>query len=404
MIPKGPWTEKYSPRKLDEIVGQNKAIEKLKHFVENFKSQKKKALFLHGPIGTGKTSSVFALANELDMEIIEINASDFRTADEINKIVGSSSQQMSLFMKKKIILIDEIDGLSGHKDRGGIAAVTKLISKSKFPIIITANNPYDKKLSSLRKLADMQEFQTLNYISIVKHLKRIVNEEKLDIDESKLKNIGRCAGGDLRGAVTDMQQLASTTDFSRGSVDSLGERGQQESMPAALIKVLKNSNVNIAVQAFDNVEEDIDKQILWVDYNMPKEYTKPEDLARAYEAISKADMFKKRISRQQYWRYLVYVNAFLTAGVARAKEEKYKGFTQYKPTSRILKIWQANMKFQKRKAIAQKIAEKTHCSSYEVLNSTLPYLQLLFKKNASYAKDMAEEFEFNNEEVAWLKK
>ena len=77
---------------------------------------------------------------------------------------------------------------------------------------------------------------------------------------------------------------------------------------------------------------------------------------------------------------------------------------QYKPTGRLLKLWWAKQKSMKKKAIAGKIAEKTHCSSREALRDTLPYLQIAFKKNNEFRKDLIKELDLSKEEVEWLKK
>ena len=60
------------------------------------------------------------------------------------------------------------------------------------------------------------------------------------------------------------------------------------------------------------------------------------------------------------------------------------------------------MKYQKRKAIAEKIAEKTHTSTRRVIQDTIPYLQQIFKKNKALSKELAEEFELDKDEVEWL--
>ena len=109
-----PWIKKYEPKSSDDIVGQEDAVKYLKEFITNPKKRKKKAIILYGPSGNGKTSSVYAISNELDLELIEVNASDFRNKDKIESTIGQSSKQMSLFGKSKIILVDEIDGLSGR--------------------------------------------------------------------------------------------------------------------------------------------------------------------------------------------------------------------------------------------------------------------------------------------------
>jgi len=399
------WIKKYEPQNISDIEGQDKAVDELNRFVSSFSRQKKNAALLHGPSGSGKTVSVYAVAAKHNLEILEVNASDFRNKDQIEAKVGHASRQMSLFTKGKVILVDEIEGLSGKQDRGGLAALAKLIDTTAFPLVLTAQNPWEKKFSTVRRKSSLVHFEELDYADVYNVLKKICKKEKIKFDDIALKGLARRAGGDLRAAINDLQGLVEETkELKREDLEKLSERNKVESMPSALVKVLKNSNPKIALRAFENVEEDIDKQLLWIDENLPKEYTNPEDLARAYECISRADVFKGRIRRWQHWRFLVYVNALLTAGIAVSKDEKYKQFVSYTPTKRLLKIWAAGMKYQKRKAIAAKIAEKTHTSSSRVMKDTLPYLQVLFKKNKKLGKEIAESLELEKEELDWLRK
>ncbi len=388
------WTIKYAPRNSGEVIGQD--VVRLKDFVINFKSQKKKALLIYGPIGCGKTSSVYAIANELSMEILELNASDFRSTDQINSIIGANMKQQSLFNRKKLILIDELDGIAGREDRGGLNALVKLIPKTSFPVVLIANDPFDKKFNSLRKLSILLEFKALSSGDVVKILKKINSAENLGVSDEELMSIARSSGGDARAAIIDLQ-LAGTGK--KIGYEDLGLRSQEESMPQALVKVLKISDPLIAKDAFVNVKEDLDQQFLWVDENMPKEYTKPSDLERAYHYIAEADVYRGRIRRWQHWGFLVYVNAFLTAGVAVSKDEKYKHLVKYMPTMRLLKIWQANMRLKLRKSIAQKIARHTHCSAKEAL-----LISYLYGRIIKQYKEVVDELELTDEEVKFLKK
>jgi len=400
-----PFTTKYQPKTTKEILGQDTAIKKLKEFVINFKKQRKNAGLLYGPSGTGKTISAHAIANDLDLEILEVNASDIRNADQINSLIGSAITQMSLFGKSKLILVDEIDGLSGTKDRGGLLAITKLIEKSSFPIILTATNPWDYKFNKLRRRTEMIEFAPLEYLIIFEILKNICINEKIKYEDQVLKGLARRAGNDSRAAINDLQTLTiETKELTKKSLDDLGERNKQETMINALLKIFKSTDPKVAISAFDMVDENLDHQLLWLDENLPKEYTKPEDLAKAYDKLSKADVFNRRIKRWQHWRFLVYINALITAGIAVSKKEKYDKFVQYKPTGRLLKLWWAKQKSMKKKAIAEKIAEKTHSSTKETIKNTLPYLQFTFKKNKDFREKLTEELDLSKEEVEWLKK
>ncbi len=400
-----PFTIKYQPRKTSDIIGQDTALKKLKNFVVNFKKQKKNAALLYGPSGTGKTISVHALANELDLEILEVNASDVRNADQINSMVGSAVGQMSLFSKGKIILVDEIDGLSGTKDRGGLLAIINIIEKSSFPIILTATNPWDYKFNKLRRSAEMIEFAPLDYLDIFKILQKICGNEKIKYEEEILKGLARRAGNDARAAINDLQTLTiEAKELTKKSLEELGERNKLDTMINALFKVFKTTDPKIAIAAFDNIEEDLDEQLLWLDENLPREYTNAEDLAKAYDKLSKADVFNRRIKRWQHYRFLVYINALITAGIAVSKKEKYKHYVQYKPTGKLLKLWWAKQKSMKKKAIAEKIAERTHSSKKEVLKDTLPYLQVAFKKNKDFRNQLTNELDLSMEEVEWMRK
>ena len=107
----------------------------------------------------------------------------------------------------------------------------------------------------------------------------------------------------------------------------------------------------------------IDEIFLWVEENIPYEY-KGEDLARAYDTLSIADVFRGRIYRQQHWRFLVYENFLLSAGISFAskKTKSLLEFTIYQRPKRILKIWLQNQKYAKKKTIAIKYAKAVHIS------------------------------------------
>ena len=81
-----PWTKKYEPNNTKEVEGQPTPVSNLKTFIEHIKNNPKKAFMLHGAPGSGKTCSVYAIANELDLEVLEVNASDFRNKDKINEV------------------------------------------------------------------------------------------------------------------------------------------------------------------------------------------------------------------------------------------------------------------------------------------------------------------------------
>jgi replication factor C large subunit len=396
-----PWAIKYLPKSLNEVQGQNKAVESMYNFIDIF--PKIKSALLYGPPGSGKTSAIHALATEKNLELIEVNASDVRNAEAIKKRLGPAMTQMSLFGGSKIILVDEVDGVSGSKDRGGLSELNKLIAKTQFPVIMTANDPFDKKFSTLRKNAKMIEFRSLNYLSVLKILKNICNQEKIDYDEVALTGLARRSGGDLRGAINDLETLTNyTKKLTKEDVDELSGRRQKDTMINALMRIFKTTNAQIALTALNDVDEDLDQVFLWMEHNIPIEYKKMKDISRAYDNLSLADVFRGRIRKRQHWRFLVYINNLLTAGIALSKDEKYQGFNKYTRTTRLLRMWQINQKNAKKKSIAQKIAEKTHTSSKRVLIDTLPIIRTIYKNNIKKANELSSYFEFDDAEIKYL--
>ncbi len=393
-----PWTLKYQPQSLTEFSFHTAQIQQMKSFVEGFKKQKRKAMLIHGPTGNGKTVAIQALARDMQLELIEINASDCRNKDAIHSIIGTAAKQMSLFFTGKIILVDEIDGLSGNQDRGGITAIEEIIATTAFPIFLTCQDASDKKIKPLLKKVQAVAFEPLNHMQITEVLKRICTTEKLEYEESALKTLARQADGDLRAAINDTQSMGGEK-ITMQRFEELGYRNKQESIKDALIKVFKISDANIAKTAFQNVQEDIDHIFLWIDENLPKEYLDAESLASAYDKLSRADVFKGRIHRWQHWGFLVYVDALLSAGVAVSKTQRNKNPVTYEQTQRLLKIWIAKQKYAKRQAIAEKLT-KAHLSSRQAI-PVVPYIKQMFK-NKEMKEKLIAEFEFDADEIAWL--
>ncbi len=399
-FPMAFFTVTYAPKSSKEIVGQEEAVKALKTFIQQYRQQKQKAALLHGPIGTGKTSAVYAVAQELQADVLELNSSDLRNADALSSFLNAALGQQSLFMRPKIILIDEVDNISGVQDRGGIPALLSAIDKSVFPVILTANDLYEQKLKPLRKSCLAIEFPKLPYQAILQHLQRVAQQENLAFEEKALSALARQADGDMRSALLDLQTCGVSGKITFGAVSTLADRKRQQTILATLKTIFKSSSAETALPALDDVAVDLDEIFLWLDANVPKEYLSPRALAKAYEALSRADIFRGRIRKQQHWRFLVYVNNLLTAGISVAKDEKNPAFVPYQPTMRLLQIWQANQKQAQKKALAEKLAPKLHASKRQVLQQ-MPYLQQILKSASPEA--LGKELQLEDEEIAWVR-
>ena len=391
-----PWTEKYRARFFNDIKGQDIAIQKTKDFLKNF--PKKKSLILHGPCGIGKTSLVYATSNETDSELLELNASDLRDKKKIAEIIGNSVQQKSLFKKSKIILIDEVDGISTTKDKGGLTELLGLIEKSCFPILITANNIWDKKFNPLRTKSEMIQLKDIDYKIILGVLREISNKENLNVSADILTSISVKSKGDLRAAINDLQIISQLNETSIINPREINERNKEESIFTALQHIFKNSNIDESmIKVFDEVDMSIDELFLWMDENIPLEY-KGEELVKAYDALSQADVFRGRIYRKQYWRFLIYEYFLLSGGIAASKDYNKTGFTSYKKPSRILKIWLNNQRTMKKKSICIKYAKHTHISIKRAMRD------FLLIKTILQDEKIRKELKLDEEEINYLNK
>ncbi|MBS3112146.1 replication factor C large subunit [Candidatus Woesearchaeota archaeon] len=383
------WTDKYIPE-LKEIPHQREIDLIIQYLKEKI------PVLLYGPTGVGKTTSIIKIAKDHNYELLEINASDKRNKSEIETLIGNATQQLSLFGGKKLILLDEIDGLSGTQDKGGIAALTKIISKTKAHIVMTCNEIENDKIKSLKKKCKIIEFKpnTTQEISLI--LKEIAKKENITFKDSEISSLARRSNGDIRGAIIDLQ-VNSTLENNLDLTD-LSNRENKGEIINALTLIFKSKDFNTTSQSLTNIDLDPNECFLWIEYNLPKEYTKTEDIYQGIKKLSKADIFKSRIIRRQYFRFLIYQSILMTAGVALAKKEKYSLKPSYKKTSRLLKIWMANQRNHKKKLIAEKISIHTHCSINHAIKTYPHYKKFLVKKS------IIKQLDLSDDEIEYLNK
>lgn len=375
-----PYPKKYKPKKLSEVVGQSKALSLLK--------KPTKPILLYGPSGTGKTAAIHALANEKDAELIELNASDFRNKEHIEKRLKPASEQASLFSPNKIILVDEVDGVSGTKDRGAVPAITEILKTSKFPIYLTANDPWSSKFSTLRKHCLLIQFDKLEDEVIFKHLAEVCKLEKIKAESIALKQLASQADGDLRAALNDLQMLASEGTLTLKNLETWG-REQEENIFNALKLIFKSSVLSTALSAYDNLNELPEQLSYWLDQNIAYEYTK-EAVRDAHRCVSKANIFLSRIKRRQYWGYLTYIRALLSAGVQQAKEKVNPNPVKYRHPDMLQKIFIKAAKAKKYRGIAMQLGNKLHASTRVLQQDFLPYLNFIAEKNKNMSSEISE--------------
>jgi replication factor C small subunit len=192
--------EKYRPKSLDEIVGQEHIIPHLKEIVK----RRTKVHFLFvGPAGVGKTSTAYALANELNIPIVELNASDERGINVIREKVKKSA----LTLGEKIILLDEADSMTEDAQH----ALRRIMEKSNHIFILTANDEW-KIIEPIKSRCVIFRFRNLKNEEVLRILLRILMAEKINFKvtpevKEALLTLVEYVHGDVRHALNMLESL-----------------------------------------------------------------------------------------------------------------------------------------------------------------------------------------------------
>jgi len=400
------WTVKHKPKSTAEIVGNPSALKTLSDWLQSWSKgiPKKRAAFLYGSPGVGKTVSVEALAHDLNMELVEKNASDYRTEDAINRFAGLASQYASLFGGKRIVLLDELDGLMGNADKGGVKAISDIVKTARCPVVLIANSAYDPRFRTLRSYCLLIDFKKPIANSIAKRLQYICEREGIQADENALKFIAQRSEGDVRSAVNDLQALAQGKKrLTYDDVSWLAYRDRQESIFNVLRMIVYGRTALGAKQAVDMADVDIDMLFEWIYENAPAHLTDPHDLAQAMDALAMADVYRGRIHASQDWSYLRYVIDFMTAGVALARQNsKVSGWIPFKFPSRIMMLSRSKAQRALLKRIGLKIRRKCHISAARASKEVLPYLRIIFKNDVHMAAGIAKWLDLDEEMVEYI--
>ncbi|HLC51445.1 MAG TPA: replication factor C large subunit [archaeon] len=356
---------KYRPRNLSEIFGQEYLTEALLQW--HSKWEKGKALLVWGPTGTGKTAAVTALAKEKNLDLIELSTVDSRDLESVRKVITSSVNQKSLFGKGKLIFIDDVDCF-GWIDDDFVEAVTETIEKSAYPVIMTANNAYDRKIRPLLPYCKQIPIKKLAEASVEKRLSQIIKLEKLDIPPQAIKQIARGCEGDMRAALIDLELYSRTKSF---------EGREKEKAIFDLLKLFfKAQTLDEALKLIDLSDKDLDELLVWIEENVCREYPSNKDRATAYDLLSRVDLFKNKIYKNQNYRYRIYMRNLL-AGIPLHANGNNK-YTMYNFPDSIRLLSASKESRAEEQKMQMELAKQLHCSKRNV-KVQMPYLKQIIK-------------------------
>ena len=330
------WSEKYRFKNIDQFVGNEQSrldvIKWIKTWIKGTKP-----LIIVGPPGTGKTSFITSVVHYFNYDLVELNASDFRNKANLETIINPLLSNDSIFGKKILLFLDEVDGISGRDDSGGLPFLISVLKNSNIPIIMAANSK-NSKLKELIKNSKMVEFYPLSPFSMYFLLQNLlaIENRSLELDQ-KLKLVEK-SNGDVRTLLNLVQSEL---------------QGEYESFK----KISKNFPVEDCVNLFFSAENISKAKMILIQsdiiYLSPKFGSSPEermrdivyaifssivanekrisimDMAKILDALSQVDLYVNKIYENRNWHLLRYANDLFVSklfDVTRGISVKYSQY------------------------------------------------------------------------------
>lgn len=411
------WTEKYRPRHLDDVVGNDKALRQLRGWAEQWREGQPDhtAVVLSGKAGIGKTSAAHALANDLGWQTIELNASDARSNDVIRRIAFSGAVNETFsrdgeYMPSTsggatLVIIDEADNLYETKgDRGGTGAIIDTIRQTRQPVVLIVNDYYRLTRGAgkpLRSLCRHIKFTPVDR-GIRDVLQRICRAEGIQVDSDVIRYIASRADGDVRGAINDLQTICQGREHvDMSAVARIGDRNREQQIFSGLRRILRARSMQDAREAARGIDEAPPQMILWIDENLPVEYKKSRDLAHAYRYLASADVFLGRTHRRQHYGLWKYACNLMFGGVAVAKTRLYRGYNRYDFPSWLRKMSASKAKRGRRRRVAATLGRHTHMSG-EKTRDLIPYLEAMLTRDEELAAVLTRRLDLTAEDLTPL--
>ncbi|MDD1651924.1 MAG: replication factor C small subunit [Methanomicrobiales archaeon] len=205
------WIEKYRPQRLEEMVGQEKIVDRLRSYV---KSGSLPHLLFTGPAGVGKTTAAVALAREFygdswQMNFRELNASDERGIDVVRNQIKQCARTTPLAGATfKILFLDEADALTSDAQAALRRTMENYAQTCRF---ILSCNYSSKIIDPIQSRCAIYRFRPLDSDAIAREMDRIAKREGLTIEPDALEGILFIAQGDMRKAINALQGVAILT-------------------------------------------------------------------------------------------------------------------------------------------------------------------------------------------------
>ncbi|UCG01669.1 MAG: AAA family ATPase [Candidatus Heimdallarchaeota archaeon] len=403
------WVTKHAPTRRSEVVGNKESVNSIIAYLNRFRNPRlrsklvKKAILLYGPPGIGKTSSVLAIANGLNFDVVIVNASDNRNKKSLQSVRNASlfsslKENLDTKIIGQILLIDEVDGLSGTADRGGLREIVDIINSTRIPLILTANDISPQKFKTLRKYCELREFKSPTPEDVLNILHRIAKIESISVSDNILIKLIEMSQNDIRGSINSFQILASgKKEITEEDLKIISYRDTTADFREFLQTLFVEANGKKAYGQTRMLSDmDYGKLLLLLRdlsiYLLPKnDY---DQIAQVYDILAKADVALTRARSEMVWSQLAYFYNYCTKELANAitPTPNLPAFPDWQ--LQVPSYWITLSRQKKGRKIAAKVGRVCNVSSREAISYFFPYLRFIFQNNPKIAAELALEFQF----------
>jgi replication factor C large subunit len=327
------WSEIYRPIRIQQMVGNEDARMAAVKWLSGWVNGSR-PLLLIGPPGTGKTTLVYALSRQFNYDIIELNASDNRNKIGLETQIRPMFYNDSLLGKKMLLFLDEVDGISGREDTGGIDALISIMKEPTIPVIMAAN-ARNTKIKDLSKICKVIELNSISANMSMLFLDHILKEERKQLSPDNKVSIVNNSKGDIRSMLNNAQSNCAGYSSARSDTFEIDIAAAVN----AYFSVTEIEEAKIILSSADaafpdprfgmSAEERRKDMINALFTSILSSPVDLESLAGALEVLSKIDLIVGRIGETRYWRLMKYLEVMIAYGLFRNTRNKGIKYNQY---------------------------------------------------------------------------
>lgn len=371
------WSEIYRPQKVEQMIGNEDARLAVMKWLSRWINGSR-PLLLVGPSGVGKTTLVNVLARKFNYDLIELNASDTRNREDLETLIIPMFNNTSVFGRTMLLFLDEVDGISGREDAGGIESLVKMMKEPTIPVIMAANTQDNTKIKQLAKVCKIIKFNPIPLREMAMFLEHVLKSHNKELDaEEKILIVNR-SRGDIRSLLNNVQGKVAGYNVMREDIFEIdiasAINGYFSSTSLQEAKTfLSHADATYSDPRFGVSSDERRKdKINALFSSIVASRIRYDSMAAILDVLSKADVIVGRVGRNRQWSLLKYLDNIIAHGLFEKSRNRGIKYNQYSF------VWPVMAPIFSRgqsvKILLSVLAEKTHMSKSIFGLFYLPYL------------------------------